>query len=45
MIVLYFLKDPAAILITIFVYDMVFVLVMGLMVKARRVEIFAAATA
>ncbi|GLA31589.1 hypothetical protein CBS63078_4305 [Aspergillus niger] len=45
MIVLYFLKDPAAILITICVYDMVFVLVMGLMVKARRVEIFAAATA
>ncbi|OJJ67719.1 hypothetical protein ASPBRDRAFT_58807 [Aspergillus brasiliensis CBS 101740] len=45
MIVLYFLKDPTAILITIFVYDMVFVLVMGLMVKARRVEIFAAATA
>ncbi|GKZ58047.1 hypothetical protein AnigIFM49718_003855 [Aspergillus niger] len=45
MIVLYFLKDPAAILITIFVYDMVFVLVMGFMVKPRRVEIFAAATA
>lgn len=44
-IILYYLKDPTAVLITIFVYNMVFVLVLGLMVKAKRVEIFAAATA
>ncbi|OJI88570.1 hypothetical protein ASPTUDRAFT_135162 [Aspergillus tubingensis CBS 134.48] len=44
-IILYYLKDPTAVLITIFVYNIVFVLVLGLMVKAKRVEIFAAATA
>ncbi|PYH93148.1 hypothetical protein BO71DRAFT_420304 [Aspergillus ellipticus CBS 707.79] len=36
------IKKP---LITIFVYNMVFVLVMALMVRARRVDIFATATA
>ncbi|KAF7591690.1 hypothetical protein BBP40_001198 [Aspergillus hancockii] len=45
MAVLYFLKDTAARLVTIFVYNMGFVLVMGLMVKARRIEIFATAAA
>ncbi|PWY93056.1 hypothetical protein BO94DRAFT_544105 [Aspergillus sclerotioniger CBS 115572] len=45
MIVLYFLTNTAAKLVTIFVYNMLFVMVMGLMSKAGRVEIFAAATA
>ncbi|RAH67573.1 uncharacterized protein BO66DRAFT_354745 [Aspergillus aculeatinus CBS 121060] len=45
MIVLHFLRNTAARLVTIFVYNMVFVLVMGLMVKARKVDIFATATA
>ena len=44
-IVLYYVKDTAAKLLTIAVYNMVFVVVMGLMSKAGRVEIFAAATA
>ncbi|PWY75031.1 hypothetical protein BO70DRAFT_431023 [Aspergillus heteromorphus CBS 117.55] len=44
-IVVYFVRDTAARLVTIFVYNMIFVLVMGLMVKARRVEVFATATA
>ena len=45
MIVLYFIKDTAIRMVTIMVYNIVFSLALGLMVRARRVEIFAAATA
>ncbi|PYI00631.1 hypothetical protein BO78DRAFT_380635 [Aspergillus sclerotiicarbonarius CBS 121057] len=45
MIVLYFIKDTAIRMVTIMVYNIVFSLALGLMVQARRVEIFAAATA
>ncbi|KAF9894405.1 hypothetical protein FE257_007908 [Aspergillus nanangensis] len=44
-IVLYFLQDTTAKLIVVFVYNLVFSLVLGFLVRARRAEIFAAATA
>ncbi|BCS02718.1 uncharacterized protein AKAW2_60982S [Aspergillus luchuensis] len=44
-VALYFIQQTAAKLIIIFLYNFIFVLVMGLMVKARRVEIFATAAA
>ncbi|GKZ33695.1 hypothetical protein AbraIFM66950_003726 [Aspergillus brasiliensis] len=44
-IVLYYVKNTAAKLVTISLYNMLFVVVMGLMSKAGRVEIFATATA
>ncbi|GKZ24386.1 hypothetical protein AbraCBS73388_011197 [Aspergillus brasiliensis] len=44
-IALYFIQGTFPKLVTIFVYNIIFVLVMGLMVKARRVEIFATAAA
>ncbi|PWY93058.1 hypothetical protein BO94DRAFT_622255 [Aspergillus sclerotioniger CBS 115572] len=44
MIVLYFVRNTAARFATLFTYNIVFVLVMGFMVKARRVDIFATAT-
>ncbi|PYH92131.1 hypothetical protein BO71DRAFT_400783 [Aspergillus ellipticus CBS 707.79] len=45
MIVLYFIKSTAVRMITIMVYNIGFALALGLLVRARRVEIFAAATA
>ncbi|GCB18027.1 hypothetical protein AAWM_00912 [Aspergillus awamori] len=44
-IMLYYVKNTVAKLVTISVLNMVFVVIMGLMSKAGRVEIFAAATA
>ncbi|GKZ34136.1 hypothetical protein AbraIFM66950_004318 [Aspergillus brasiliensis] len=44
-VALYFIQQTAAKMIVIFVYNVIFVLVMGLMVKAKRVEIFATAAA
>ncbi|KAF9892679.1 hypothetical protein FE257_001081 [Aspergillus nanangensis] len=44
-IVLYFLKSATSKLVVVFVYNMVFSLVLGFLVKARRAEIFAAAVA
>ncbi|OJJ70189.1 hypothetical protein ASPBRDRAFT_32063 [Aspergillus brasiliensis CBS 101740] len=44
-VALYFIQQTAAKFIVIFVYNVIFVLVMGLMVKAKRVEIFATAAA
>ncbi|PWY83386.1 hypothetical protein BO70DRAFT_290488 [Aspergillus heteromorphus CBS 117.55] len=45
MIVLYYIKDTAIRMVMIMVYNVVFALALGLMVRARRVEIFATATA
>ncbi|GCB21460.1 hypothetical protein AAWM_04345 [Aspergillus awamori] len=45
MIVLYFIKNTAIRMVTIMLYNIAFSLALGLMVRARRVEIFAAATA
>lgn len=44
-LILYFVKDPTDKLIIIFVYNVVFPLVIGFLVKAKRADIFAAATA
>ncbi|RAL07893.1 uncharacterized protein BO97DRAFT_438001 [Aspergillus homomorphus CBS 101889] len=45
MIILYYLRSTVVRLVVIFVYNILFVLVMGLMVKARKVDIFATAAA
>ncbi|KAG2415840.1 hypothetical protein HFD88_007032 [Aspergillus terreus] len=44
-LILFFVKDPTDKLIVILVYNVVFPLVIGFLVKAKRTEIFAAATA
>ncbi|KAL5366207.1 hypothetical protein BJX96DRAFT_169742 [Aspergillus floccosus] len=44
-IVLYFLRETTAKLMVVFAYNLVFSWVLGFLVKARRAEIFAAATA
>ena len=45
MVALYFIKDTTIRLIVIFIYNLVFSFSLALMVKARPIEIFAAATA
>ncbi|PLB46412.1 hypothetical protein P170DRAFT_465939 [Aspergillus steynii IBT 23096] len=45
MVALYFIKDTTVRLIVIFIYNLVFSFSLALMVKARPIEIFAAATA
>ncbi|PLB54104.1 hypothetical protein P170DRAFT_347048 [Aspergillus steynii IBT 23096] len=45
MIVLYFVKDTAARILTMVVYNILFSISLGLLVQARRVEIFAVVSA
>ncbi|KAH8432750.1 uncharacterized protein LDX57_010376 [Aspergillus melleus] len=45
MIVLYFVKDTAGRILTVIVYNILFSMFLGLLVRARRVEIFAAVSA
>ncbi|KAL4894553.1 hypothetical protein BDV59DRAFT_12675 [Aspergillus ambiguus] len=44
-LVLYFVKDTTARLVVILIYNVIFSLMLGFLVKAKRVEIFAASTA
>lgn len=44
-LILFFMKDATDKMIVVFVYNVVFPLVIGFLVKAKRAEIFAAATA